>query len=313
MNPIGRVNLRALRAFVEVYRWRKLSAAAERLHLTPSAVSILVRQVEEAVGGRLFDRTTRTLSPTDAATRMLPIAERVLRDVDILETEFGSASVPAGRVAIAVTPTLALTILPPILQSFEQAHPQVKVSLVDGDARQFVPRILEGEVDFGIGVPGQALADLMERTLMQDHLCVACLPTHPLAKKKTVRWLDLAQFPLITVKPGYGIRKSIDEATHRAGAALQFRHEVSLLITALAMTSSGLGPSIVPGELVGLSGFSQLTVRRIQQPLVVRNISLVQKRKRTLSDAAELFISHAQEFFKAAAATVPGPLRSPTD
>jgi DNA-binding transcriptional LysR family regulator len=294
MNQTSRLNLRALRAFAEVYRWRKLNAAAERLHLTPSAVSVLVRQLEESVGTRLFDRTTRALSPTAAATQMLPLVERILRDVQSVESDFRTPDVVKGRIAIAVTPTVALTLMPPLMRRFEELHPQIHVSLIDGEASQFVPRILADEVDFGVGSPGQSLGDLTQRTLIQDHLCVACLATHPLAQRKTVRWADLRHHKLVTVKAGYGIRGAIDEAARKAGVRLDFHHEVSMLTTALAMTASGLGVAIVSGELVALTGFSALTVRKIERPVVVRNISIVTRRKRTLSMAAELFISHMQ-------------------
>src|SRR5262249_33740099 len=131
MNQSGRVNVRALRAFVEVYRWRKLNAAAERLHLTPSAVSVLLRQFESAVGAKLFDRTTRALNPTEAANQVIPIAERILRDVGALESDFSASDILRGRVSIAVTPTVALTLMPDIMRSFEKAHPQIRVVLID--------------------------------------------------------------------------------------------------------------------------------------------------------------------------------------
>ena len=294
MKATGRLNLKGLRAFVEVYRWRKLSTAAERLHLTPSAVSILLRQVEESVGATLFDRTTRGLTPTEVARQTLPIAERVLRDVETLEGDFGSSSVPTGKVVVAVTPTVALTLMPSILRSFQEAHPQIRASLIDGETSQFVPRILSGEADLGLGAPGQSIADLDEHTLVQDYLHIVFTHDHPFARKSTIRWSDLAGHELVGLKAGYGIRSLIDKAAREAKVQLSFRHEVSLLITALAMTAEGLGPSIVPGDLVALSGFSRLETRRIARPYVLRNISVVTHRKRTLSEAASLFLAHAQ-------------------
>src|SRR6187549_823438 len=76
--------VRQLRAFVAVYQLRKLSAAAEQLFVTQSAISVLVRQMEEGLGARLFDRTTRSLQPTQAAAEAIVVAERILRDVESL-------------------------------------------------------------------------------------------------------------------------------------------------------------------------------------------------------------------------------------
>jgi DNA-binding transcriptional LysR family regulator len=77
-------SVRQLRAFRAVYQLRKVSAAAEQLSLTQSAVSVLIRQLEEGLDTRLFDRTTRSLSPTSAAQEAIVVAERILRDVESL-------------------------------------------------------------------------------------------------------------------------------------------------------------------------------------------------------------------------------------
>src|SRR3954454_19077415 len=77
-------SIRQLRAFRAVYHLRKVSAAAEQLALTQSAISVLIRQLEDGLGTRLFDRTTRALRPTAAAVEALPTVERVLRDLDSL-------------------------------------------------------------------------------------------------------------------------------------------------------------------------------------------------------------------------------------
>ena len=88
MNANFSPTLRQLRAFLAVYQMRQLSAAAQKLFVTQSAVSMLIRQLEEGLGTRLFDRTTRSLKPTAAAEEMLSTVERVLRDVDSLSADF---------------------------------------------------------------------------------------------------------------------------------------------------------------------------------------------------------------------------------
>ena len=99
MNANFSPTLRQLRAFLAVYQMRQLSAAAQKLFVTQSAVSMLIRQLEEGLGTRLFDRTTRSLKPTAAAEEMLSTVERVLRDVDSLSADFRELStLERGRV-----------------------------------------------------------------------------------------------------------------------------------------------------------------------------------------------------------------------
>src|ERR1700761_5418438 len=143
MNAKFSPTIRQLRAFVAVYQLRKLSAAAEQLFVTQSAVSMLIRQLEEGLGARLFDRTTRSLQPTAAGTEMLAAAERVLRDVDSLSASFGELSgLQRGRVCLAITPTLASFLMPAAIRRFGSAHPQVRIVVDDCAPDQFISRII---------------------------------------------------------------------------------------------------------------------------------------------------------------------------
>lgn len=292
MNPTFTPSIRQLRAFVEVHRLRKLSAAAERLFVTQSAVSMLIRQLEEGLGTRLFDRTTRSLQPTAAAADMLPIAERILRDVDALSGGFRELStLKRGRICVAITPTLASFLMPSAIRSFMQSHPQVRIVVDDCAPDQFIARIIAEQVDFGIGTPERPGAEVETQTLLRDHLALVCLRDHPLAQARAVRWADLANHQVITVRPGYGIRPLIDATAARAGVELKVMNEVSFLSTALWMTASGMGASIMPSAYAMAASDDSLVIRPISAPRVSRDVFVVQKRGRSLSAASESFIA----------------------
>jgi LysR family carnitine catabolism transcriptional activator len=93
----------------------------------------------------------------------------------------------------------------------------------------------------------------------------------------------------VTVKPGYGIRRSIDQAAAAAGVELAIAYEVSLLGTALAMAASGLGVSVLPASILPHAGYPNLVARRLVRPVVARNIAVVHKQGRSLSPAAVAF------------------------
>jgi DNA-binding transcriptional LysR family regulator len=302
MNPLPKFSptIRQLRAFVAVHQLRKLSAAAEKLFVTQSAVSMLIRQLEEGLGTRLFDRTTRSLQPTAAANEMLPAAERILRDVDSLSADFRElAQLQRGRVSLAITPTLASFLLPDAIRRFGEAHPGVRVVVDDCAPDQFVSRILGEHVDFGIGTPERPGAEVETETLMRDHLSLVCARGHPLAaSKKPVRWADLAGHPVITVRPGYGIRPLIDATAAQAGVALEVVNEVSFLSTALWMTASGMGPSIMPSAFARAAGDASLVVRSLTAPRVSRDVFVVTKRGRSLSAASRSFIETLRRALK---------------
>ncbi|RYF43805.1 MAG: LysR family transcriptional regulator [Comamonadaceae bacterium] len=283
--------MRQLRAFRAVYQLRKLSAAAEQLSVTQSAVSVLIRQMEEGLGVRLFDRTTRSLQPTQAAAEAIVVAERILRDVDSLGAGLRDLkALRRGRIGLAVTPTLAEILLPPVVRRFSALHPEIRLVIDDCAPDQFVSRVLGEHVDFGIGTPERAAAGVDAQTLVRDHLSLVCLPDHPLARRKALKWADLAGHPVITVRPGYGIRPLIDGAAAGAGVQLEVVNEVTFLSTALWMTASGLGASIMPSAFARQSMHRQLVVLPLGGPRVSRDVFIVTKRGRSLPPACERLI-----------------------
>ena len=289
--PAQLPTLKQLRAFAAVYQLRKLTAAAERLSVTQSAVSLLIRQMEEALGTRLFDRTTRSLHPTRAADEAIVVAERMLRDLDSLGTGLRDLStLRRGRVSVAVTPTLGEIVLPPALRQFRQQHADIHVSVDDCAPDQFVARVLGEHADFGIGAPEQAAADVDTRTLRRDHLAVVVPLGHPLAGRRQVRWSDLAGHAVITVRPGYGIRPLIDATAARAGVALNVVHEVAFLSTALWMADCGLGAAIMPSAYTARGAHPGRVVLPLSGPRVSRDVALVTKRGRSLSPAAQRLV-----------------------
>jgi len=291
MNKNFNPTLKQLRAFLLVHQLRQLSAAAHKLFVTQSAVSMLIRQLEEGLETRLFDRTTRSLHPTAAANQMVPLAERILRDVDLLSTGFRELStMERGRVCVAITPTLASILLPTAIEHFAKHYPQVHVVIDDCAPDQFISRILAERVDFGIGTPELPGAEVDTQTLLRDHLALVCQADHPLAALRRVRWVDLALHPVITVRPGYGIRLLIDTTAARAGVTLKVLDEVSFLSTALMLTSSGMGPSIMPSDYARAAFDPSLVVKPISAPRVSRDTYIVTKRGRSLSAASAVFI-----------------------
>ncbi len=291
MNQPFSPTVRQLRALLAVYRLRKLGAAAEQLFLTQSAISVLIRQLEDGLQARLFDRTTRSLRPTQAAQEAAVVAERILRDVDSLGAAFGDMSaLRRGRVSLAITPTLAGMLLPAAMRRFGSLHPEVQVVVDDCAPDQFSARVLGEHVDFGIGTPERAGGELELQTLVRDQLCLVCHPTHPLARRKKLRWRDLDGHAVVAGRPGYGVRQLVDVAAAHAGVALKVVNEISFLSTGLWMSASGLAPAIMPSAYATCSHYKELVVKKLHDPLVSRDVFVVTKKGRSLPAACQAFV-----------------------
>lgn len=286
----GLPSVRQLRAFVAVYHAGQVSAAAEQLALTQPAVTVLLRDLEDKLGVKLFDRSTRALRRTEAAVEALGYAERALAELEALGTSMAElAGARRGRVRIAATSTVAQTLLPGVLRSFLASHPEVKVEIEDLAPSEFVETLLAGRVDFGVGTLEAAVPGLRERVFLEDVLAAVAPAGPDFPAGKPITWKQLAALPLVTVKAGYGVRRRIDAAAESAGVQLRIVHEVSLLTTAMALAESGLGVAVVPSSMLGRDGHANLVARKLTRPAVPRNVAVIHKQERSLSPAAQAF------------------------
>ena len=286
----GLPSVRQLRAFVTVYDSGQLSAAAEVLSLTQPAVTVLLRELESRLGVRLFDRSTRSLRPTQAATEAIGYARRALGEMEALGGNMAAlARGERGRLRIAATSTVAQTLLPGAMRRYLDRFPQIQLQIDDCAPAEFASRVLSEQVDFGLGTLEGPTAGLEQRVVLRDHLAAVALAGPGFVAGRPISWKQLAQRPVITVLPGYGVRRRIDAAAREAGVSLQIAHEVSLLTTAVAMAAAGLGVAVVPGSVFAPAQHPQLVARRLVRPLVERDTAVVFKSGRSLSPAAQAF------------------------
>ncbi len=287
MNP----TVRQLQAFVLAYRLGVLTRAADQMFITQSAVSVLIRQLEEALGIRLFDRTSRTLRPTAAAEEILPTAERMLRDLESIKV--GAKELTGrerGQLRFAATPSIAAAMLPPLIAEYKALYPNIAVSMDDAAPDQLTPAMFAGDIEFGIGTLSDRPEGIALRCLVRDHLCAICLKGSTLAKRRKVTWEDVIEHPWITVKSSSGIRHLIDETLHTLGVRKTVQFEVSYMTTGLSMAAAGLGVAIFPGVLLGSFPHPDLVARKLECPVVTRDVHLITRTEHSLSPAAESFI-----------------------
>ena len=284
------VTLRQLRAFVAVARTGSFTLAAESLFITQSALSGLIKELEQALGLRLFDRSTRRLQLSDAGSDLVTHIEKILLDLDGVIDEVGKLkALHRGLVRVAVPQLMACTLMPGLMASFRNDHPQVQLRLVDSLVEQVINRVFTGEVDFGLG-PERAPNSDIEATQLFELPFMAALPrTHRLACQRELRWADLAGDPLITLQGQFTERLATDLGAARRNVTLEPANEVAFMSTALSMVAAGLGLTIcIPyaAEMVQQYG---LVLRPVVDPVVLRGFYIFRRRGRTLSPAAQRF------------------------
>jgi LysR family carnitine catabolism transcriptional activator len=287
------VTVRQLRAFVAVAQLSGFSAAATRLHLTQSALSMLVRTLEDELGLALFERTTRSVKLTDAGRDFLPQAEKMLTDLHnaVASTRL-HAERARGRIVLAVSPTFASTLLPALLEQYRVENPEVLVVLRDDATPRQIRRLVqEGEADIGIGPlergeRGWFVIDV----LMDDELMLACPAGHPLAQRERATWADLAGVTLIGFARDNALHLLVEQSSAATGVRLRPRYEVASIATAAALVAQGLGVSILPSYARQLQLGHKIRYLPLVNPVVKRDLCLLRLRDRAMPPAAQRFI-----------------------
>lgn len=289
------VTLRQLRAFTAVYRTRSITRAAGELGITQSAASLLIQQLEGQLGVKLFDRSTRSVQPTLAADEALHAAERMLGDAQGLSRRMRDlAQARAGRVAFVASAGAASALLPPVLAKFRAGYPEIEIDMRDVAADDLVPRLIATDAEFAIGSVEGEFAEMTIETLTRGRLSAIGRRTADFAARRSLSWDELTQFPTIAMRRETRIRMQIDQALGTQGKHLAPTYEVTLINTALAMTAQGLGLAILPATMLPADQFPTLIARPLVRPAITRPVSLLQRRGRTLSPAAQAFVATAR-------------------
>ena len=145
--------------------------AAEQAHMTQAGLSTLVREMERQLGCRLFDRTTRMVELTPAGRRLLPVAERVVTDLENVTRNLGAEGDAARQtLRIAATPLVSSHLLPQVFDRFRATHPAVTLRLFDADLRTVEAMVLASEADLGLGSFFRSVPGLERSAVGRFHL-----------------------------------------------------------------------------------------------------------------------------------------------
>ncbi|MEI2298847.1 LysR family transcriptional regulator [Ensifer sp. MJa1] len=287
------ITLKQLRAFVTVANLGQFTLAADKLGSSQSAVSTLVRQLEQNLNLRLFDRHTRLLRLTEAGTDILPVAARAVADIEgMVESSRELNALRRGKVSIAAGTVQAALMLPQRVNAFNKLYPEIAVALHDVAEKAVLEQVTNSSVDLGIGTVPEDDSELMGTRLTIDEFLVVLHPDDPLVKQPELRWTDLVDRKLIGPQRGNPIRDRLENELARNGIVLPFdktMQEVALPLTIIGMVEGGLGVAIMTSAVTRLATSMGLVVRTPTEPHIKREVSLIQKRARSLSPAARRF------------------------
>lgn len=296
MNPdinlflLRRMNLNHLVSFLTIAKSQTFRSAAALLHISQSALSVQIQQLEEVLRVRLFHRTTRSMSLTAEGLRLLPVALHITREMTLVAGDFWEeAALHRGVASLAATPSIAAGLVAPVMKVVADAHPGIKIQLLVKDSSNDVAdAVRQGSADLGLLSFSQEPKDLVVTPLRQDDL-VAVVPNSyaRLARAKQVTLRQLARFPFLIQPRGGSFREVLDRHMREQEVTINIHQEVLQAEVLIGLVGHGLGVAVLLERALvplNLEGCRVIRLRGVKPG----HVGLVNSPRRFLSPAADL-------------------------
>lgn len=290
-------NLRQMRALVAVARTGSFTLAAEHLHLTQSALSGQIKELEQILGLRVFERNTRKTQLSEIGRELYPLFDKMIQDLDGAMADLADRkALKKGLVRVAAPQMMACTLLPEVIAAYRRAYPEVQVRLVDCPVEHVSGRVFSGEVDFGIGPERDPTAEIAAQLLFEMPFVVVFPEQHPLQQRARVNWADVNDFPFIALQGQFTERLLRDMHGSLRDLSLNPYNEVTFMTTALSMVSAGLGITACLPYAAPMVKLYRLQMRQLHEPDLSRRFFIYTRSGRSQSPAADSFMAFLVHF-----------------
>ena len=243
------MDLRQLAALVAIADTGTFSAAADALHTVQSNVSTHIARLERELGVTLVDRAAGRL--TEEGETVVARARRVSAELEALQADVASLrDEVSGPARMGVIGTTARWLVPAMLSAMEDAHPKVKVSVLEGNNSTLVPALAAGTIDLAVVNAPVDDPDLLLEPLYDEDLVLVVPPDHELADRPEVRMSDLDGHELLLGPSGTAFRSDLDRAARDAGITLRPKVELDGLRLIASLAFEGFGAAILPSAAI---------------------------------------------------------------
>jgi DNA-binding transcriptional LysR family regulator len=291
------MELRQLRYLVALADEEHFTRAAAKVHVAQPALSQQIRRLEQEIGLPLVVRTTRRVRLTEAGELLVARARRVLAEVDAARADLDDlAGVRTGHIVIGAMQSLGPLDLSALLSAFHSRYPGVDLTVREEVSDPLLRMVRDDAIDLAFLslAETERHGDIASQPLVVESL-VAILPIdHRLAGRSRLRFEELRGERFITFREGAGLRRILIEAAAEAGFEPQIAFESNNVLRGRSLASRGLGVAIVPTSDATSPG-PPVAVMPVERPALARDVTLVWRRDRHHSPAAQAFLDLAQD------------------
>jgi len=270
--------LRHLRYFVAVAEELSFTRAAARLHIAQPPLSQQIRQFEDDLGVKLFDRTKHQVRLTEVGRAVLEEAQRTLVQAGrVAVAARRAAEGQTGSLTVAFSSSMPHTVLPRVLRAFRSRFPGVNLSLQERSTEEQIELLRSGSVDVGfLRLPvDDPEGRLVVQPILTERLILALPKGHRLAKRRAVAVKSLAKEPFVSLPrhAAPGLHEQIEAMCRRAGFRPIVSQEAQQIQAIIGLVSAGLGVAIVPASIQSLHR-EQVVYRPIQGPPAITRMAV---------------------------------------
>jgi LysR family transcriptional regulator, carnitine catabolism transcriptional activator len=290
------INTRQLRAFRLAAQHRSFARAAEGLFITPSGLSVLIKELESRVGFRLFDRTTRHVELTPSGKELLAVIQRSLEELDTaIATIARGAKRTQQSITLGTTPLVAANILPPVMREFRKLRPDVRIQLFDADIPTLTQMMEAGKLDMSLGI-FKAIPDVRREPFFRFSLMVARAARDNAQPRRTTTWSALDGEILISLSPSHPHQQLIDKHLAQAGVKVRIGSIVNLLDTQIALVEADEGIAIIPSFGMPACRNRKVVMSQLINPVVRFDFHMISRRGKELPPGAQDFTSFLKSY-----------------
>ncbi len=294
---------RQLRAFLLVAQHRSFCRAAEALYITPSGLSILIRELEAQLGFRLFDRTTRHVVPTAHGTEFLAVAQKSMAALDAAVSHIGRSATHASQtLTLGAPPLIAANIVTYAIKEFRAHRPDLRIQLFDERSPAILQLVLAGKLDMGVGIFARA-SGIRRTRFFRSPLMVIRPEKEPAFCRASTTWSALKGEKLISLRSFSPIQRIVDKHLAQAGVISRQSVSINLLDTQIAMVEAGEGIAIIPSFGLPACRKRRVVTSRLINPVVDVEFHQISNRGKTLPPGADEFSAFLKGFFARELAT----------
>lgn len=286
-----KITLRQMQIFLAAVESRSFMRAAERLGLTPPAVSMQMSKLSESLGATLFDKEGRSVQPTEVATALVPYAERM---VETLKEAVHVVEALQGRIDNQVRVVMVSTARnfgPQLMQEFRKCHPEADLQISIDNREGVIAALEAGRADVALmGRPPKRVEVTAHQFAKHPYVLISH-PDHPLARAKRIRRADLVPMPFLVRESGSGTRMVHEHFFHEAGLALPRVQQMDSNANIKQAVMGNMGLAFISAHTIALERQAgKLSVLQVDGMPQIRDWYVLHLKRRPPGPAARQFV-----------------------